>query len=203
MLFFDKLGMKIFDVLRVKVQGGSLRIYVQKKVGQYETQDSVNDLIKLEEEIGLYEQNTLKNFQVRIDFAKKKLQEITNKLKIENKTIVGYGAPTKATTLMSYFDIGKGIIDYIVDDNPLKQGKVLPLYHTPIYHPDRLLLCQQQDPNLELVTVDDQKESFQYLKEAYESCKREQDLMGSPTSQNSDVTSPRGISKRFIENGER
>ena len=138
-LFFDKLGMKIFDVSRVKVQGGSLRIYVQKKVGQYKTQNSVNDLIKLEEEIGLYEQNTLKNFQVRIDFAKKKLQEIVNKLKIENKAIVGYGAPTKATTLMSYFDIGKGVIDYIVDDNPLKQGKVLPLYHIPIYHPDRLL----------------------------------------------------------------
>jgi len=111
----------------------------KKKVGQYKTQNSVNDLIKLEEKIGLYEQNTLKNFQVRIDFAKKKLQEITNKLKIENKTIVGYGAPTKATTLMSYFDIGKGVIDYIVDDNTLKQGKVLPLYHTPIYHPDRLL----------------------------------------------------------------
>ena len=29
------------------------RIYVQKKVGQNESQDSVNDLIKLEEEIGL------------------------------------------------------------------------------------------------------------------------------------------------------
>jgi len=137
-LFFDRLGMKIFDVERVKTQGGSLRIYIQKKEGSYKIKNSVNNLVNLEEQSGLYNQETLENFLVRINSVKNQLKEIINILKIQNKTIVGYGAPTKSTTLISHFDIGKGVLEFIADDNQLKQGKVSPLFHIPIFHPDKL-----------------------------------------------------------------
>ena len=43
----------------------------------------------------------------------------------KNKTIVGYGAPAKATTLINYFNIKK-YISYIIDDNDLKNKKFIP-----------------------------------------------------------------------------
>lgn len=68
-------------------------------------------------------------------------------LKLEGKTIAGYGAPAKATTLLSYLGIAD-MIDFIVDDSPLKVGKYMPGNHIPILlskelykrNPDYLLI---------------------------------------------------------------
>jgi hypothetical protein len=52
--------------------------------------------------------------------------------------IAGYGAPTKSTTLLTHFGLGDDILDFIIDDNPLKQGKFTPGFHIPIMGPDEL-----------------------------------------------------------------
>lgn len=64
---------------------------------------------------------------------KNKVRLITQltKLKAEGKSIAGYGAPAKATTLLSYLGIAD-MINFIVDDAPLKQGKYMPGNHIPI-----------------------------------------------------------------------
>ncbi len=53
-------------------------------------------------------------------------------LRSAGKTIAGFGAPAKATTLMYHFGITKDIISFIVDDNPLKQGLYTPGLHIPV-----------------------------------------------------------------------
>ena len=53
-------------------------------------------------------------------------------LKNKGKSIAGFGAPTKATTLMAHFGINENILDFIVDDNPLKQGLYTPITHIPV-----------------------------------------------------------------------
>ena len=53
------------------------------------------------------------------------------KLKKNNKTIVGYGAPAKATTALNFFGISKEI-DFIVEDNKLKHNKFIPGVKIPI-----------------------------------------------------------------------
>ena len=40
---------------------------------------------------------------------------------------------------MNYFGLNSDLIDYIVDDNELKQGKYSPLLHIPIVSQDELL----------------------------------------------------------------
>ena len=49
--------------------------------------------------------------------------------------MAAYGSPAKATTLMYHFGMTKETIDYIVDDNPLKQGLFSPGLHIPVVHP--------------------------------------------------------------------
>ena len=53
------------------------------------------------------------------------------KLKANNKTIIGYGAPAKATTALNFFGISKEI-DFVVEDNKLKHNKFIPGVNIPI-----------------------------------------------------------------------
>ncbi len=48
------------------------------------------------------------------------------KLRAEGKTVCGYGAPAKATTIINFCGLTPQQIEYIVDDNPLKQGRYVP-----------------------------------------------------------------------------
>jgi hypothetical protein len=54
------------------------------------------------------------------------------------KTVVGYGAPAKASTLLNYCGIGPELLAYTVDLNPKKQGRLLPGSRVPIFSPDRI-----------------------------------------------------------------
>jgi hypothetical protein len=47
-------------------------------------------------------------------------------LKGQGYRLAGYAAPAKASTLLGFADIGGDVLDYIVDDNPLKQGHYVP-----------------------------------------------------------------------------
>jgi len=48
------------------------------------------------------------------------------------KTVVGYGAPTKATLLMEMSKLGSSDVCFIVEDNMLKVGRFLPGTGIPI-----------------------------------------------------------------------
>ena len=51
---------------------------------------------------------------------------------------MGYGAPAKATTLTYHFGISAEEIEYIVDDNILKQSMYRPGLHIPVKHPSKM-----------------------------------------------------------------
>ena len=46
---------------------------------------------------------------------------------------MGYGAPAKASTLLTYLKLSKKDISFIVDRNPLKQNYFIPGSRIPIY----------------------------------------------------------------------
>jgi hypothetical protein len=58
--------------------------------------------------------------------------------KESGKTVVGYGAPAKGVTFLNYCGVGPDLIDFTVDRNPHKQGKLLPGVRIPIVAPDRI-----------------------------------------------------------------
>jgi len=130
--FFESLDMELLSVKRISPQGGSIRVCVQKKGGRRHADASVHQLVRLEEEMGLDKVETFRTFNEKINAVKQELSGMLRSLKMQGKSIAGYGAPTKSTTLLTYFGLGKDIIDYIVDDNPLKQGKYTPGLHIPI-----------------------------------------------------------------------
>lgn len=137
--FFAKRNMEVFDVERLPVHGGSIRVFVQHKGGPHHKTKALDDLIKAEEAYGLNKLDTYFKFAERIKQNKMILQGLLQKLKAEGKKIVGYGAPAKATTLLYAFGIDGSLLDYIVDDDKrMKQGMVMPGSHIPIKSPDVL-----------------------------------------------------------------
>ena len=60
----------------------------------------------------------------------------------EGKSIVGYGAPGKANTLLNYCGIGTDLLEFTVDRNPYKHGRFTPGTHIPIHPPEQLKLTR-------------------------------------------------------------
>jgi hypothetical protein len=70
--------------------------------------------------------------------TRRELVELLASLKKAGKSIVGYGAPAKATTLLNYCGIRRDFLAYTVDISPHKQNMFLPGTHIPICHPDKI-----------------------------------------------------------------
>lgn len=129
---FERLGMELIAVERVSPQGGSLRVTAQKAGGPLRPTSSIDDLIDLERSLRLDRPETVTAFGRRIDQLGERMRALLEALKQEGKSIAAYGAPTKAVTLLSHFGIGAESLDFVVEDNPLKHGRFLPVSHVPV-----------------------------------------------------------------------
>jgi len=93
---------------------------------------SVADALALEQGAGLDKLATYQALAARINALGQELGALLKDLKGQGKSIAGFGAPAKATTLMYHFGIGPQLVDFIVDDSPLKQGLFTPGMHIPV-----------------------------------------------------------------------
>jgi len=134
--FFAENGLKLLHAERSDIQGGALVGYV----GSAETQEdrSVDELIVLEHQAGLHLAETYHRWGRAIEQRGEELMALLRGLKASGKSIAAYGATAKATTLMYHFGLDGSVLDYIVDDNPLKQGLFTPGLHIPVRSPDEL-----------------------------------------------------------------
>lgn len=144
----ERSGFEIINAFCVNSHGGSIRVISKLKGGDYPIEKSVNSLIEIEKKLGLNSFKTYQDFSKKIDDRGKNLKNVLFKLKSEGKTIVGYGAPAKATTLMHHFEIGPELIDFIVDDSkwkhflytPGKNIQILPKEFIETKKPDYILI---------------------------------------------------------------
>ena len=128
--FFNQFDAKIFKSEKVDTHGGSLRIYV-KKDKKVKIDSSVKIMLKQEENFGIKDFKTYQEFGQKVYKIRENVLKNVKKLKINNKKIIGYGAPAKATTALNFFGISKEI-DFIVEDNKLKHNKFVPGVNIPI-----------------------------------------------------------------------
>ncbi len=146
--FLDRHGLQLVEAIRVDTHGGSVRCIAQRKGGPHTVGKSVSAALRLEQEMALGSPATYRDFAGRIDELSLQLVTLLRKLGSEGKRIAGFGAPAKATTLMYHLGITPEMIEFIVDDSPLKQGRFSPGMHIPVLpaqaiyerRPDYLLL---------------------------------------------------------------
>ena len=134
--FFNNLGYTVVKVEHIDTHGGSIRVYVQNQ--GYKIDSSVELFLNKEDDFGLTNYDTYLGFAKRVEQIKTNVLKNIKALKDQNLTLVGYGSPAKATTSLNYFGITSNEISYIVEDNPLKHGKLLPGVRIPIYSKEKI-----------------------------------------------------------------
>jgi len=127
---FNLHGMYVADVAHIEPHGGSLRVSAYKIGNGPEMSDAVKKL--LEEEKTTLTTEKLSEFSKTVDeyltLFKNKLEEY----KKDGISVAGYGAPARVATICNYGKIGPELIEFIVDDSPLKQNRYSPGTHIPI-----------------------------------------------------------------------
>jgi len=122
--FFNQFDAKIFKSECIDTHGGSIRIYI-KKGKKTKIELSVKKMLKEEEDFGIKKFKTYKEFGEKVYKIRENVIKNIKKLKKNNTTVIGYGAPAKATTALNFFGISKEI-DFIIEDNKLKHNKFVP-----------------------------------------------------------------------------
>ena len=128
--FFNTFDAKIFKSERINTHGGSIRVYI-KKDKKVKIDASVKKMLKEEISFGIKKYQTYKKFGEKVYKIRENVLLNIKKLKSQNKKIIGFGAPAKATTALNFFGI-KDEIDFIVEDNKLKHKKFIPGVKIPI-----------------------------------------------------------------------
>lgn len=118
-------GLEIFNVEKISMHGGTLRLFVGHK-GQHDVSSIIETILHEEEMVHLYELPSYKQFMVKVEGLKESLVVLLQSLKSKEKRIAAYGASAKGTTLLNYFGIGTEFLDFVVDKSPAKQGKLTP-----------------------------------------------------------------------------
>jgi len=135
---FEKTTLEIFSIQRMKLDGGSLRVFVRKRRKNSKSYPEVENLMKLELEKRLDTLAPYKTFAKNVRTKKNQFRRLLSELRKKKGKIVGYGAPAKGNTFLNYCKITNKDIWYIVDSTTYKQGLYLPGTHIPIYHENKL-----------------------------------------------------------------
>jgi len=96
---------------------------------------SVDALLDYENDCGLYESDTYVHFGAKAAATATWLYQVVDEYRDAGYSCVGYGAAAKAMTMLNFSQVN---LDWIVDDNPMKQGSFTPGGNTPIVGVDFL-----------------------------------------------------------------
>ena len=131
--YLGSFDFEIFHIQRVSTQGGSFRIFAKHKSDtSHKIEPSVQEFVKDEDDFKLYDNQTYVEFEKKIKDLSHEMQSIISSAKSEGKRICCYGCPAKFTLFSKVFILNKNVIDFVVDDSPLKQNKFSPGAKIPI-----------------------------------------------------------------------
>jgi hypothetical protein len=134
---FSKCGMEVIHAEKTVPKGGSIRVVGQLKNGNRIVDSSVEKTISEEQQTGIRKTETYKKFALDLAELKRQLLDRLSQLKSAGKKIIGYGGSHSTTTLIYHFEIAP-FLEYLVDDNEMKQGLYSPGYHLPVYSSEKL-----------------------------------------------------------------
>lgn len=137
------LGFDIVELDVTSVQGGSLRLLLQK-TGEGRVHGKARAFLDDERNGILNDRDFLKGWVGTIKSRMHNFGKTVRDAASAGQTVVGYGAPTKATLLLRFAGIGSSNLQYVVEDNPHKVGRYLPGSAIPILS-NKLLAEQQPD----------------------------------------------------------
>jgi NDP-4-keto-2,6-dideoxyhexose 3-C-methyltransferase len=123
----QRTGLKIIDVSKNDINGGSIRLTLAKKKSDYnECEKLIKELLSSPSEMALEDLEIFDRFQKSIDLEKDRLVTILQELKRDGKRVAGLGASTKGNVVLQYAGVTDELIESIGEVNCEKFGRVTP-----------------------------------------------------------------------------
>ena len=136
---FERHGLRLADVERLPIHGGSLRIFLVHEDAAAGPSEAVSALAAEEVERGMMGAGFYRDFARKVEGLKACLLAELGRRKAEGQSIAAYGASAKGSTLLNCFGIGGETLDFIADRSTVKQGRFAPGNHLAILAPEALL----------------------------------------------------------------
>lgn len=137
-------GLKVFHVEELPTHGGSLRVFVTHTESAHTRRTTVEAVLQKEQAADMDKLAFYTGFQEKTDRVRLDFLSFLIKARQEGKKIAAYGAAAKGNTLLNYCGVKKGLIDFVCDLSPHKQGLYMPGSHIPILPPEEIT---QQKPD--------------------------------------------------------
>lgn len=132
-------GLNLVDVIKTPIHGMSY-IFV---VGLAKSNPArISNLIACEAEQGLLDHARYEKWADSVLSLVSELKTTLDQARLDGYKLIGYGAAAKGNTLLNFSKIS---LDYIIDDNPKKQGLLTPGRHVPIVGIDHLVWHNEDD----------------------------------------------------------
>jgi 2-polyprenyl-3-methyl-5-hydroxy-6-metoxy-1,4-benzoquinol methylase len=114
----QRAGLHLIDVVKTPIHGNSYIFVLSLHPSR---QHHVQNILAME--ASLLEISTYQQWRDTVESNMTALKVLVEQYRTQGYLLVGYGAAAKGNTLLNYAELD---LDFIVDDNPLKQGLYTP-----------------------------------------------------------------------------
>jgi hypothetical protein len=121
----ERAGLHLVDAIKTPIHGTSYVFILSKKPQR----ERVKNIVALEDAIGLYNDDTYAAWAANTLRLVDELKTFVELYKRKGYVLGGYGAAAKGNTLLNFSKIK---LDFIIDDNELKQGTYSPGMSIPV-----------------------------------------------------------------------
>jgi hypothetical protein len=122
-LLCDKNAMVLCNVFENQIHGTSYIFEI--KMNQV-NDSNVEAIMENERSLGLYDNNTYTNYNLLCLQYKNNFYNKILEYKLKDKQIIAFGSTAKSMTLLNFCNITNKHVDFMIDENPLKQGLYTP-----------------------------------------------------------------------------
>jgi SAM-dependent methyltransferase len=135
---FAMHGMEIFRIKRIPSHGGSIRVFAAAR-GAFPVHTSVGSALMDERRAGVHDASALEIFSRQVAGSKLELMALLAGLKRDGVRIFGIGAPSRASTLITFVGLDESILDCVVEvSGSHKLDKYMPGTRIPVLDEEKL-----------------------------------------------------------------
>lgn len=132
------MGVEVVGVREIDQFGGSVRVAMRHRDAPGSPDASVRRVLDAEAAGGVTDPARVAGLRAAADRAAAALRELLTEYRAAGRTVLGYGAPSKAPVLLNVSGIGPELLPFTVDAAPGKHGRRIPGCGVPIRPVDEL-----------------------------------------------------------------
>lgn len=129
---FERAGLTVVDVEETPMQGGSLRVFGQRAESNPTVASAVAQMLEIERAAGVRDLATYQRVGDSVRQHIAALRQGIEQAKQRHGRMWALGASARGVVILNAGKLDTTLLEAVVDDTPLKQGRFVPGVHIPV-----------------------------------------------------------------------